>query len=125
MNRAETQSSLQAFFDRLACAQVADAALGLAYVGALRAYIDQLAQGFDDIDPWTVEEYERVCEYVNNNRQWILHAELALETLAAAHAVLAAHRQFLLQNGALEEGLVRAPSPAFRHQADAQPAFRY
>jgi hypothetical protein len=123
MNRAETQSSLQIFFDRLACVQVADPALGKAYVDALRAYVDQLAQGFDDIDQWTVEEYERVCDYVNNNRQWILHAEVALETLAAAYAVLSAHRQFLQQNGALEESLVRAPSPSYRHQAGALPAF--
>ena len=109
MNRAETQFSLQAFFDRLAAAQVADAALGAAYVEALRAYVESLMQGYDDIDPWTVAEYERVCGYLHNNRHWILHAEVAVETLAAAHAVLAQQRRFLLQNGGSEESLVPIP----------------
>lgn len=109
MNRAETQFSLQAFFDRLATAQVADAALGGVYVEALRAYVDSLMQSYDDIDPWTVAEYERVCGFLHDNRQWILHAEVAVGTLAAAQTVLAQHRRFLLQNGGNEKNLVPIP----------------
>jgi hypothetical protein len=91
-NRAETQATLQAFHSRLACAQVADRALGTAYLDALRAYAHQVAQYFEEIDLWTIGEFEEVREYVNNNCQWILHAEVAVEILAAAHTILTGHR---------------------------------
>lgn len=123
MNRADTQFTLQAFFDRLAAGQIADAALGEAYVAALRAYAGRLAQDDDDIDQWTVEEYERACEYLHNNSQWILHADVAARTLAAAHAVFAGHRSCLLQNGASEENLAAEPHPSYRQMRGAAPEF--
>ena len=92
-NRAETQATLQAFHDRLACAQVGDRTLGTAYVDALRAYAHRLAQDSEDIDVWTFQEFEQVRDYLRDNGQWILHAEVAAEILAAAQAVLAGHRQ--------------------------------
>jgi hypothetical protein len=114
---------LQAFHNRLACVQVVDPVLGMAYVNALRAYAAQLAEGFDDIDPWSVEEHEQVCEFLSNNGQWITHAEAALEVLATANAISAAHRQFPVEHGASEESLVRAPNPSYRHHAGVVPEF--
>jgi hypothetical protein len=123
MHRADTQHSLQAFHDRLACAQLADTALGEAYLAALRAYVDGLADSFEDIDPWSIAEYERVCEYLHNNREWIRDAAAAADILAAAHDVFAAHRRFLLGNGASAASLVREPSPSFRNRTSAPPEF--
>ena len=63
MNRAETQLALRGFFDRAACATVADAALAASYIEAIRGNLSQLEEDFAPVDAWSVEEYERVCEY--------------------------------------------------------------
>jgi trans-aconitate methyltransferase len=112
MNRAETQFALQAFFDRLACATVADEALAKAYVDALAHYLAALTDDGQAVDIWSIEEYERVCESVHHNAQWILGASIAQEALADANRLLAAHKLFLAESGSLE-AVADRPRPAY------------
>jgi hypothetical protein len=110
MNRAETQNTLQRLFDRLACATVADEQLAQAYVDALASYLATLADDWQPVDIWSIEEYERVCEFVHNNDQWILNSSIALDALADANSLLAAHKMFLSENGLLPEALDDRPA---------------
>lgn len=114
MNRAETQLTLQGFLDRAACATVADAALAAAYLEALRGYLSRLGEDFEPVDAWSVEEYERVCEYIHNNIEWIANPAVASETLADANALLKTHKDFLSENGLLPEYLTQRPNPSFQ-----------
>jgi hypothetical protein len=110
MNRAETQNTLQRLFDRLACATVADEQLAQAYVDALASYLATLADDWQPVDIWSIEEYERVCEFVHNNDRWILNPSIALDALADANSLLAAHKMFLADNGLLPEALNDRPA---------------
>lgn len=114
MNRAETQSTLSTFFDRVACATVADAALAAAYVEALRGYLANLENDFEPIDSWSIEEYERVCEFIHNNFKWTANPEVAAKALADAHALLGSHKAFLAENEILPDYLTQRPNPSFQ-----------
>lgn len=109
MNRAETQNTLQRFFDRLACATVADEQLAKAYIAVLASYLETSAADWQPVDIWSVEEYEKVCEFVHNNDRWILNSSIALNALADANSLLAAHKTFLAENGILPEALADRP----------------
>lgn len=123
MNRAETQIALQGFFDRAACATVADAALATEYIEALRGYLSKSEEDFEPVDIWSIEEYERVCEYVHNNFSWIANASVASEALADANALLNAHKVFLRANGLLPEYLTQRPNPSFQRTPDGAAEF--
>jgi hypothetical protein len=113
MNRAETQTILQRFHDRRACATVADEDLAKAYVDALANYLVTLAEDWRPVDIWSIEEYEQVCKYVHNNAQWILNSSIALGALADANSLLGAHKIFLAENGLLPEVLAHRPNAAY------------
>jgi hypothetical protein len=123
MNRAETQLTLQGFFDRAACATAADAALAAAYIEALRGYLSRLEEDFEPVDAWSVEEYERVCEYIHNNFEWIATPSVASEALADANALLNAHKDFLSENGLLPEYLTKRPNPSFQRTPNGAAEF--
>jgi hypothetical protein len=124
MNRAETQITLQGFFDRLACATVADADLAKAYVDALSNYLRSLAADWQAVDIWTIEEYEQACEFVHNNAQWILNSPIALNALADASGLLAAHKVFLTENGLLPEPFAHRPNPSFSRTPAGEVIYR-
>ena len=109
VNRAETQFALQRFFDRVACAAVADATLAESYVEALRGYLSKLEADFEPIDPWSVGEYERVREFVENNFEWIANPWVASGALADANELLNAHKAFLEANRLLPDHLMQRP----------------
>jgi len=114
MNRAETKFALERFRDRLMCASVADTAFAETYVQAIRGYLVELEDAFEAIDVWSVEEYERLCEYLTNNDQLISEACTAKEALAEVHKLLVAHKAFLSSNGLLPRHLDERPNPAFQ-----------
>lgn len=114
MNRAETQFTLQRFFNRVACATVADATLAKTYIEALRGYLNELEAEFEPIDVWSIEEYERVCEFTNNNFEWLANSSVASGALADANELLNTHKAFLEENGLLPEYLTQRPDPSFR-----------
>ena len=114
MNRADIQLSLSSFFDRAACATVADEALLRAYLSSLNSYIAELESGFDPIDDWSVQELERVSEYILHNRQWVAGSELAIQLLAAAFLAIDRHKDFLTSNGLLPEHLRERPNNSFK-----------
>jgi hypothetical protein len=113
MTGAETQITLKRFFNRLACATVADEGLAKAYVDTLTNYLAALVEDWQPVDLWSIDEYEQVCEFVHNNAQWILNCSIALNTLADAGSLLAAHKMFLTENGLLQETLARRPHSSF------------
>jgi len=123
VNRAETQLALQRFFDRAACATVADATLAESYVEALRSYLSKQEEDFEPIDAWSVEEYERVCEFVNNNFEWIANPSVASGALADANELLNTHKAFLNENGLLPEYLKQRPNPSFRWRPNGAAEF--
>lgn len=92
VNRAETQFALQRFFDRVACATVADVTLAESYVEVLRGYLSKLEADFEPNDPWSVGEYARVCEFVNNNFEWIASRQQTLRRPPKTAAVAPGHQ---------------------------------
>ncbi len=110
MSRADVQLSLSDFFDRAACATVADEALLVAYISSLSAYIAELESTFDPIDEWSVQELERVSEYVHHNRQWVSGGDQAIQLLGVALSAIDRHKDFLESNGLLPEYLRERPN---------------
>lgn len=114
MPRAYVQQTLSNFFDRAACATVADEDLLTAYISSLDRYIEELEETFDPIDEWSVNELERVYEYVLQNRQWILGSDRAIELLATAQTAIDLHKDFLTAHGLLPDYLLDGPGNSFK-----------
>ena len=124
MNRAETQLALQRFFDQAACATVADAALAAGYIQALGAYLSRLEENLEHVDVWSIEEYERVCEYIHNNFERLANPSVAFEALADANELLNRHKTFVNENGFLPEYLTQRPDPKFERLPGGAIEFR-
>ena len=114
MNRARVQELLSLFFERAACATVADCGMAHDYLHALRAHLAQLEENYDPLDVWSVLELERVSSYLFHNKQWILGADQASVILGDAFEVVEQHRQFLFHHGLLPEHLASRPENGFK-----------
>lgn len=113
MNRGLVQQAFNAFFDRTACAMVADVTLFQHYLSALQKYIVVLEQEYDVIDKWTLQELEKAAEFLLYNQQWITSAEHIKTPLQQAFTVVAQHRLFLEQHGLAPDYLVAMPANVF------------
>ncbi|AOR65478.1 hypothetical protein [Pectobacterium wasabiae] len=105
MNRGLVQQAFDAFFNRAACATVADVNLFQLYLSELRAYIAELEQAYDPVDQWSLGELKRVEEFLLYNQQWVAGAEKIQEPLQQAFAVIAQHRRFLEEHDLLPDYL--------------------
>lgn len=123
MNRADTQFALQRFFDTLACASHADPILAAAYLEALSGYLRSLEEDLEEVDTWSVEEYERACEFVFHNARWIQNHAVAADTLAAAQSSFAAHRRVLIEQGLVLSSLEGRPATAYQYSDSGVPEF--
>jgi hypothetical protein len=119
MSRADVQQSLSTFFDRAACATVADEALLATYLSSLGAYITELEEAFEPIDDWSVQELQRVSEYILHNRQWVLGSDQAIQLLAVAYSAIDRHKEFLATNGLLPDYLGEMPNNSFEADGSA------
>lgn len=113
MNRAQVQQTFNAFFERAACAMVADVTLVQHYLTALQAYIVALEQEYDAIDQWSLQELEHATEFLLHNQQWITDARLLQEPLQQAFTAIGRHRIFLAEHGLMPDYLVSIPVNVF------------
>ena len=71
----------------------------------------------DDIEPldsWSIQEYERVCEFIKNNFNWIANPEIASQAMADAYTLIGSHKSFLKEHGFFPDHLKKRPSPSFQ-----------
>ncbi|WP_233968115.1 hypothetical protein [Pectobacterium polaris] len=113
MNRGLVQQAFNAFFDRAACATVADFDLFQRYLSELRAYIAELEQAYDAVDQWSLGELEKAAEFLLYNQQWIASVEQIKEPLQEAFAIIVQHRVFLDEYGLLPDYLEIMPENVF------------
>ncbi|MEQ9891944.1 hypothetical protein [Pectobacterium aroidearum] len=113
MNRGLVQQSFNAFFDRAACATVADLDLFQRYLSELRAYVAELEQVYDPVDRWSLEELEKAAEFLLYNQQWIAGAEKIKAPLQRAFAIIVLHREFLKECDLLPDYLEVMPENVF------------
>ncbi|WP_445499679.1 hypothetical protein [Pectobacterium brasiliense] len=113
MNRGLVQQAFNAFFNRAACATVADFDLFQHYLSELRTYIAELELAYDPIDQWSLAELEKVAEFLRYNQQWIAGAEKIKVPLQQAFAIIAQHRVFLDEYGLLPDYLDVMPENVF------------
>ncbi|MBS4431958.1 hypothetical protein E2566_11405 [Pectobacterium punjabense] len=113
MNRGLVQQAFNAFFDRTACATVADIALFQRYLSELRAYIAELEQAYDPVDQWSIGELKKTAEFLLHNQQWIAGAEQMQDPLQQAFEIIAQHRRFLDSHGLLPDYLDVMPENVF------------
>ncbi|MCA5921844.1 hypothetical protein LES60_21735 [Pectobacterium brasiliense] len=113
MNRGLVQQAFNVFFNRAACATVADFDLFQRYLSELRTYIAELELAYDPIDQWSLAELEKVAEFLRYNQQWIAGAEKIKVPLQQAFAIIAQHRVFLDEYGLLPDYLDVMPENVF------------
>lgn len=117
MNRGLVQQAFNAFFDRSACAMVADFDLFQRYLSEFRTYIAELELAYDPVDQWSLGELEKAAEFLQYNQQWIAGAEQIKEPLQQAFAIIAQHRVFLDEYGLLPDYLDVIPENVFSGSA--------
>ncbi|RRO08042.1 hypothetical protein [Pectobacterium aquaticum] len=117
MNRGLVQQAFNAFFERAACATVADIELFQRYLSELRAYITELELAYDPVEQWSLEELEKAAEFLQYNQQWIVGAEQIKAPLQQAFVIITQHRVFLDEYGLLPDYLDVIPENAFSGSA--------
>ncbi|MEI7087125.1 hypothetical protein WCU61_13675 [Pectobacterium versatile] len=117
MNRGLVQQAFNAFFDRAACAMVADFDLFQRYLSEFRAYIAELELAYDPVDQWSLGELEKAAEFLQYNQQWIAGAEQIKAPLQQAFAIIVQHQVFLDGYGLLPDYLDVIPENAFSGSA--------
>ena len=113
MNRGLVQQAFNAFFNRAACATVADFDLFQCYLSELRTYIAELELAYDPVDQWSLAELEKTAEFLRYNQQFIAGAEQIKAPLQQAFAIIAQHRVFLDEYGLLPDYLDVMPKNVF------------
>ncbi|WP_233969842.1 hypothetical protein [Pectobacterium versatile] len=117
MNRGLVQQAFNAFFDRTACAMVADFDLFQRYLSEFRAYIAELELAYDPVDQWALGELGKAAEFLQYNQQWIAGAEQIKAPLQQAFVIISQHRMFLDEYGLLPDYLDVIPENAFSGSA--------
>ncbi|WP_233973408.1 hypothetical protein [Pectobacterium versatile] len=111
------QQAFNAFFDRTACAMVADFDLFQRYLSEFRAYIAELELAYDPVDQWALGELGKAAEFLQYNQQWIAGAEQIKAPLQQAFVIISQHRMFLDEYGLLPDYLDVIPENAFSGSA--------
>ncbi|THE62362.1 hypothetical protein [Vibrio parahaemolyticus] len=107
MNRAAVSHSISDFFNRLACALVADYQLLEQVCIDLDEYIENLEESFDSLDSYTLNELCKISSYRFHNRNFIIEKVELSGLFVRIENTIMSHARFLEEHGMTPEYLIK------------------